>query len=1110
MMQGLIVEESAHLFSELPRTVYDRHSDFVLVCSRSDHSLLYLNAAAETLLGWRQAELTGEGWWRRIVTSESIDDFEALLNFSYSSGATTVLIHVQDLTGMVSPLAFHTLCSTPAEIIMIANRPLSAQAAEQFTLQTQARFRSIVDSLGINLVLKDADGRRIYANRMYLDRRNVKLSDMVGKTDHDLFPKPLADHYAADDRRVLATGEVIHKFEENVDAHGNSNWIEIVKGPILDASGQICGVQILFWDASERKQAEIALEKERSLLHALMDNIPDSIYFKDQDSRFVRISRSMAEKFQLPDTQSVIGKTDADIFTSKHALQARNDELEIMRTGEPMVSRIEQETWPDREDTWCSTTKMPFRDSAGNIIGTFGVSRDITALKLIEAELRIARDQADRANQAKSEFLANMSHEIRTPMNGIIGMAELLNDTSLDDQQRSFLEMMQQSAHSLLRILNDILDFSKIEAGKLELENIPFDLRACVGHAAKSLAARAAQKSLELLLKTDPNVPDLLVGDPGRLRQVIVNLVGNAIKFTDHGEIIIQVELDQPPPDTDLLTLHIAVSDTGIGIAPEQQAHIFEAFTQADASTTRRYGGTGLGLAISAQLIQMMGGRIWLESEPGAGTTFHFTTTFSPSPELSLTAQPDLSVVGTARVLIVDDNPTNRVILAEQLQRRQIPVVVTDSVDSALREWQQGLENQTPFNVAIIDRMMPDRDGFDFVRAVRQQQEEKPTEVIPPAFIMLTSSSQGSDLAKVREMGVSLYLQKPVLQAELLEAIRKVLLRPEVVRDVEGETLPHVTHRRLSVLLAEDGIVNRAVMTELLKRAGHEVTYVEDGREAVEAWKNQPFDVIFMDVQMPTMDGIEATRIIREQEANREHIPIIAITAAAMQSDQQRCLDAGMDDYISKPIDFAHLRRLLVKLEADPHGETPIASSAVAALPDVSRPDAPEPDVSQPDVPGPSTGKMPLPEAPERTSAASDLSGAEAVQRVSAEPKHQQKPRRIIDFAAPFALLPCPIDQQILLVRTLEREIHQRLDEIEQGIRWSDYRLLVRASHALRSAAGLFEAFGVTEHAAEIAAAARGGNLDGVVQRFPALQAAAQMTLDEIEHWLSDHRINAS
>ncbi len=859
-MSQLIVEESSLTLRLLPKSLLDRHSDLVIVCSRGGERLLYLNPIARDFLGWRVEELPPENWWRHLVESESVELFQSLFTAKPDSG-DAVKVQLKSLTGISSPVMVHTICHMSEELMMVASLPEEGESAKHVFQQSQARFRSIIDSLGINLLLKDAQGRRIYANKMYLDRRKLKLSEVVGRTDHDLFSAQVADRYAADDRHVLATGAVLHKFEENFDADGTSHWIEIVKGPLLDADGKVNGVQILFWDASDRKQAEIALERERYLLHALLDNIPDSIYFKDKESRFVRISRSMAEKFHISEPATIIGKTDADIFTSQHADQARRDELDIMNSGRPMVALIERETWPDHDDTWCSTTKMPLRDSAGAVVGTFGVSRDITELKRIEAELRVARDQADQANQSKSEFLANMSHEIRTPMSGVIGMAELLSETALDDQQRSFLMMMQQSAHSLLRILNDILDFSKIEAGKLEVEVLPFDLRSCVGHAVKSQAARATQKSLELLLKIDSDVPDFVLGDPGRLSQVVMNLVGNGIKFTDGGEVAVHVSKAKQT----IGVLHFSVRDTGIGIAQEQQAAIFEAFTQADASTTRRFGGTGLGLAISSQLIGIMGGRIWVESELGKGATFHFELPLRAVTAEQAGASPEPIELGIQRALIVDDNPTALVILEEQLKRHQVSVETASDAALGLQHLQRSNAHSNPFDVVIVDRTMKNGDGFEFVESLRNYWKSASPTAQLPIIIMLASGNQAADLAKVRELGIAVYLQKPVLQGELYDAIRRsrsqVQIRP---RDSLSKTA--TSECPLSILLAEDGEVNRAVMMELLKRAGHQVTVVGDGGEAVEAWRNQKFDAIFMDLQMPTMDGIAATKAIRSEE----------------------------------------------------------------------------------------------------------------------------------------------------------------------------------------------------------------------------------------------------
>ncbi len=1053
-MHQLIVEESSVPFQMLPNSILERHSDLVIVCSRDGRRLIYLNPIARDLLGWSVAELPTESWWKHLVEPECEAVFQSLLNMEFQS-SEAVTVDLKSLTGVASPVLAHTLCRMPDELMIVASLPGEEESAKHVFQQSHARFRSIIDSLGINLLLKDAEGRRIYANKMYLDRRKLRLSEVIGRTDHDLFATEVADRYAADDQHVLATGAVLHKFEENVDANGRGSWIEIVKGPLLDADGQVCGVQILFWDASERKQAEIALERERYLLHALLDNIPDSIYFKDEESRFVRISRSMAEKFHIPDPAAIISKTDADIFTSQHADQARRDELEIMRSGQPVVALVERETWPDREDTWCSTTKMPLYDSAGDVVGTFGVSRDITELKLIEAELRVARDQADRANQSKSEFLANMSHEIRTPMSGVIGMAELLDETALDDQQRSFLLMMQQSAHSLLRILNDILDFSKIEAGKLEVEELPFDLRSCVGHAVKSQAARASQKALELLLKIDADVPDYILGDPGRLAQVVMNLVGNGIKFTDAGEVSVRVSVAHASAEREANEcLLFSVRDTGIGIAKEQQAAIFEAFTQADASTTRRFGGTGLGLAISSQLIGIMGGRIWVESELGSGATFHFELPLRAVTTVQAGANPEPLKLSLSRVLVVDDNPTNLLILEEQLSRHCVSVALAKNAEAGLEMWRKSVAEAVPFDVVIVDRMMPVRDGFEFVESVRKELEVAATSIAEPTFIMLTSNNQASDLARVRELGIAIYLQKPVLQGELIEAIQKVRLQIQK-QPKETASEQRVNGRTLSILLAEDGEVNRAVMLELLKRAGHRVTLVEDGGEAVNAWRKQTFDAIFMDLQMPTMDGIEATKAIRHEESLGEHVPIIAITAAAMKSDQEQCLAAGMDDYISKPINFAKFRQLLSKLESG------------SAVSEVGRDEG------------------------------------EAGQRKKEPESISVAGQNAIDFCAPFSMLACPLEQQVMLVRTLQKETHQRLDEISQGIRSTDLRLLVRASHSLRSAAGLFAAQHVALASAEIEKTAREGSMVNIDENFEVLRKATGVMLSEIENWLS-------
>ena len=665
-------------------------------------------------------------------------------------------------------------------------------------------------------------------------------------------------------------------------------------------------------EISVRQETEAALRESEERTRLLLDSTAEAIFGVDLLGRCTFCNRSTLRLLGYVETRDLLGRDMHDLIhhTRPDLSPYPVEECPIadaVRSGkayhrdDELLWRVDRTSFP--AEYWSHPVARN-----GQTLGAVITFVNITERRAAQQALQGAKEAAEAASRAKSEFLANMSHEIRTPMNGIIGMTELALQTNLTDEQREYLGMVKESADSLLVVINDILDFSKIEAGKMELDSSVFSIREILEETMRTFGVTAGEKHLELVCDIRADVPQVVVGDATRLRQVVVNLLGNAVKFTDRGEVVLQADVQRLTEHD--VELHFTVRDTGIGIPKDKQELIFQAFAQADGSSRRKYGGTGLGLTISARLVAMMGGRLWLESVPGQGSTFHFTAGFELAQPLSEKSEAEVhgSLSGIS-TLIVDDNPTNRRILEMTLMQWGMKPITVAGGRAALAELRRAAEAGNVIPLVLLDAQMPQLDGFATAARIKRDPG-----LSTATIMMLTSGGQRGDADRCRQLGISAYLSKPVRQWELREAVLRVLgLRPQrgASRRLVTRHSLQETHQQLRILLAEDNAVNRELTVRILSKRGHSVTVAANGKLALEALETQAFDLILMDVQMPEMDGFEATGAIRKQEAvTGTRIPIIAMTAHAMKGDRERCLAAGMDGYISKPVQAEELLKL--------------------------------------------------------------------------------------------------------------------------------------------------------------------------------------------------------
>jgi polar amino acid transport system substrate-binding protein len=787
--------------------------------------------------------------------------------------------------------------------------------------ERKAMLDTILDTIPQAIFWKDSKGKYLGCNKAFaklLGRDSI--DSIIGRTDFEILSAQEAEKYLKDETELLKTSiPQMHITEAKPINGGKYHWNDISKIPLLDNDGNAFALLGIIEDITERKQSEEALRYERSLLRTIIDNLPDAIYTKDINCNKTLANKADLRNMGVKSEAEVLGKNDFDVHPRELAEGFFADDQVVIQSGQPILNREEFVITGDGEKNWLLTSKLPLLDERGQIIGLIGIGHDITERKKAEekllfhqehleelvktrtTELEVAKERAESADRIKSSFLATMSHEIRTPMNAIIGLSNLALNTNLDKKQHDYLTKIERSAQALLGIINDILDFSKIEAGKLNIENVDFDLEQVMDTVTNLISQKSSEKGVEFSIHVAKEVPLNLIGDPLRVAQIITNYCSNAIKFTNEGEILVDVQVNEKISD-EKIRLKFCVRDTGIGLTLEQKDKMFQSFSQADSSTTRKYGGTGLGLAISRKLAELMGGTTWVESEYSKGSSFFFNAVFEiQKVQKKLNYVPSIDLRGM-KVLVCDDNYTAREILKEALETFTFKVTLVNSGEEAISL----LKNENDFELLLMDWKMPKMDGIEAARIILEEHLVK-----APTIIMVTAFGKEEIAEKAKEIGIKAFLNKPVSYSTLFDTIMDVFgkdIRAHQVTAQKGNkhlaSLEKV--KGAHILLTEDNEINQQVASELLEQAGFVIEIANNGKESVEkvAAGGTPskYDIVLMDLQMPVMDGYTATQEIRKIKTSEE-LPIVAMTADAMIGIKEKCLEVGMQGFVTKPID---------------------------------------------------------------------------------------------------------------------------------------------------------------------------------------------------------------